>query len=363
MKHRYWLCIGIILFFEPLLLADETMADTRLKNLEKQVKEMKMQIQELQKKKMPERDLYLKSRFKKGSHGPYVTGEWLYWKTYEGGIEYAAEFNDEAEGDFVGAKGEVIHGKWNSGYRAGLGIVLPYDQWDFYLCYTSYDFESSSTKGGTLFPLFVFGGVNNLINVSKAEGRWRLEFQTVDFEWGKDFYISKKLSMKPFIGAKGASIDQKFDIDYTPAATTAFAGEEFDVDLKNDFIGGGLRGGIYSNWYLSKGFSFFGEASGALLFGRFHIKQEQDQGGVEEVDIHTHFHRYTPTVQLNFGIAWDTNFDCNRFHFGAAVGFESQYWWRQNQLEQFTNIFNQRYIRASEDLSLHGLTVEVRIDF
>jgi hypothetical protein len=68
-------------------------------------------------------------------------------------------------------------------------------------------------------------------------------------------------------------------------------------------------------------------------------------------------------VQIVAGLAWDRNFNRERWHFGLSAGFEAQYWWGQNQTEQFTDADFPIYIREKGDLAFYGLTLRARVDF
>jgi hypothetical protein len=198
--------------------------------------------------------------------------------------------------------------------------------------------------------------------VTKAHGHWEIEFQNLDVEFGKVYYLTKTLIASPFFGFKGAWIDQhahfRYEGGYIPEEQT------FRTHFKNDFKGAGPLLGTEINWQLGAGFSLFGDVAAALIAGHFDNKQRQHQlGGVEVVHLADDFNLISPVIQMVLGTAWDRNFNTDKCHFGLSAGFEAQYWGNQNQTEQFTDDFRPTYIRQRGALSFYGLTLRGRLDF
>ncbi|MGC1878079.1 MAG: Lpg1974 family pore-forming outer membrane protein [Rhabdochlamydiaceae bacterium] len=306
--------------------------------------------QQVHSEKETDRYDYLRGGFLAPRGHIYVTAEWLYWRTREEGME------------FVTAK--RIKFDFQSGFRVGLGVHLPYDYWDIYVNYTRFNPRGSKSAHGSFYPLFLFQGAGAPQGPSVDEGhaRWKIEFQSADVEIGRSFYVAKTLAFRPFFGLKGAWIDQDAHIRY--AGGFIPVGQTFHTYFKNDFKGAGPLIGIESNWLIGSGFSFFGDFAAALIAGHFHNKQKQHQlGGAEVVDLNNDFNLVGPTVQLVAGLAWDCNFNRDQCHFGLSAGFESQYWWGQNQTEQFTDKDFPIYVREKGDLAFYGLTLRGRFDF
>lgn len=275
----------------------------------------------------------------------YLTGEWLFWKTRQEGMEYALS--------------KQIHFDYTSGFRVGLGVHLPQDGWDIYANYTQLHPSHSDHVHHPVFPLFLYGA-SGLVN--EAHGHWGIEFQSADVEIGRAFYLSRSLSFRPHIGLKGAWIDQDAHFHYRGGFVPN--GEEFKTEMKNDFKGAGPRIGMQSNWHLGVGLSFFGDVACALVIGQIHNHQEQEQlAGFEPVHLSTNSYLVSPNLQLVTGIAWDRNFYRDHCHFGISAGFEAQIYWDQNQVEQFTTQGQPIYVREKGDLAFYGLTLRARIDF
>ncbi len=291
----------------------------------------------------------------------YITGEWLFWRTREGGFEYAVERSAAVPGAFTDAVPKKLNFDWQSGFRVGLGAHLPYDGWDLYVNYTDFRPDDSSHASGSVFPLLVYQGQFPIGNVTQADGHWKIEFQTLDVEIGRTYYIGKSLILRPNIGIRGAWIDQHSHFDYQGGDIPA--GLEYTVHDKNDFKGAGIRAGINSNWYFGAGLSFNGDLFTSLVVGHFDLSQSQRQLGIEVIDLDSDCNQLSPNAQMFLGLSWDYNFYHNRCHFGLTLGFESQFWWRQNQMEHFTDSSLPIYVRPDEDLAFYGINLKARIDF
>jgi hypothetical protein len=252
---------------------------------------------------------------------------------------------------------------FQSGFRVGLGVHLPYDCWDIYVNYTRFNPEDSDSVHGSFYPLYLFQGAGTQgTTIDKAHAHWKIEFQNVDVEIGRAFYIAKTLVFRPFFGLKGAWIDQDAHIRYEGGFIPI--GQTFRTHFENDFKGAGPLIGIASNWLIGAGLSFFGDFAAALIVGHFDNEQKQRQfSGAEVVNLNSDFNLVSPTAQMIVGLAWDGNFNKERYHVGLSAGFESQYWWGQNQTEQFTDKDFPIYVREKGDLAFYGLTLRARFDF
>ncbi len=306
--------------------------------------------EESQREEITEGNEYPRAAFQAPRSHFYLTGEWLYWRTREEGMEFATS--------------QIVDFDFQSGFRVGLGVHLPHDHWDIYVNYTRFVPDASESRHGSFYPLFLFQGTGapQGATVSEAHAHWKIEFQTVDVEIGRAYYIAKTLTFRPFFGLKGAWINQEAKFRYRGGFIPH--GQAFRTEFDNDFKGAGPLIGIESNWVLGAGFNFFGDIATALIIGQFFDKQEQRQlDGAKVVDLNTDFHLLSPTVQIAAGIAWDRNFRRDRLHFGLSAGFETQYWWGQNQSEQFTDDHFPIYVRGKGDLAFYGLTFRGRLDF
>ena len=320
----------------------------------------------------------------KDNNNWYITVDVLYWKAGVGGTEFAYSDNNPTPSYPVKGRTKEIDFSWDWGARVGLGYNFCHDGWDLYAEYTYFsNGSSSSTSGGCnsiVMPLR--GGIctaGDAANAqtffaSRAKSQFDFDFDSIDLNLGRNYFLSKYLSMRPFFGAKTAWIDLEQVTRYCGGSgNVVFCGLPINalgpntvkINESSDFWGIGPEVGFNGKWHLAKGFSFFADGLGALLYGYFDVdhKEKLSNIGSRRIKLSGNTHKMVPTAQIFAGVSYDIFFDCDRQHFGFRVGYDGQYWWRANQMLKIDDAAPLKYERWSEDVSMHGLTVDFRWDF
>jgi len=319
--------------------------------------------------------------------GWFLTLDVLYWHGKVGGTEFAYTDNDPAASLPVKGRTKDIDFDWDWGFRVGAGYNFAHDGWDAYLQYTWFDTNGSdSTRAGLNSSVIPLKGsaqivataadpLDTFIFCDSAKSQFDLDYQALDLELGRAYFVSGKLSFRPHWGLKTAWIDQEQITRYTggtPVAVPQSTAENLGLGVSTvhikddcDFWGLGPRAGVESKWHLGYGFSIFGNVSGALLFGFFDVDHRERWTDTQDnrIRLHANRHAFSPTVQFELGLRYDTYIHNNKQHVGVGLGFEGQYWWRQNQMLKIDDAAVLKYERYSEDLSFHGLTLDIRFDF
>lgn len=384
----------------------ETPTASSLRQLTAQVNSVQNQIQGVKQEMDHPKDerVLLENATTRGRYGVFATAEWLYWKLYEGGTDYATEYASNSS--YKKGRNKSIDFDFESGFRVGLGYVFKRDAWDLYGFYTQIDSTAKESVKGCVFPLLVFedslGGIDN---EEAAKMHWNVHFKNGDLDLGREYFVGKWLTFHPGIGVKGAWIDQKAHAKYgfcdaseipssssscidccccsssSSSSSTSLSSSScspscscscssssseqtvYSVHLKNNFTGVGPKASLGTNWFFCPTFSLYGYVAGSVLWGEFDLKQSQRYFGDTHSSIKSTFNRLVPTAQVRLGLLWDIFFNRNRTHIGLSLGWEMQYWWRQNQIERYTDIRRPIYVRTSEDLSMQGVTLGARYDF
>ncbi|MES2121995.1 MAG: Lpg1974 family pore-forming outer membrane protein, partial [Chlamydiota bacterium] len=272
--------------------------------------------------------------------------------------------NKEPSTDPVHGRVKNVNFNWDFGFRLGAGYNFEHDEWDANLCFTWYQCAAHShTKarsGGSIIP--EYGILSDLGRKAKVE--WNVGYYVLDAELGRHYFVSKFLSFRPFFGIETAWINQhmQFNEHILPGGPQS----RQIVKNKNDFWGIGPRAGLTSNWHFCESLSLFGKVSGALLWGDFDIHEKEKAKGTTPLklsNIDGDFHCIVPNAQMILGIQYDVNFNDNCNHIGIMLGYEFQYWWKQNQILNNRATSSPTFERESGDLSLNGVTLDVRFDF
>ncbi|HEX2579837.1 MAG TPA: Lpg1974 family pore-forming outer membrane protein [Rhabdochlamydiaceae bacterium] len=327
--------------------------------------------------------------------GVYFFADALYWHADVTNSEWAFVNSTGATSPVSGANQELAF-KWNWGFRVGLGYSMDHDQWDTDLYYTW--FVNNPASGSTSQTAFTnpAGGSASSLNsalratpstVRSGTATTKLNFQVLDWELGRSFYVSNSISLRPHVGLKGAWIKLTEGQTYTATAVPT----SYSVSNSTKSWEVGPSAGINSNWFFGCGntmpsgrgevkdrpmWSIFGDVSGALMYGHFsnsHSETGTDAAGAAFAGFNAsglNRNLMVPVLSGILGLAWDYCFDCDKMHFGIRAGYELQYWFRQNQ--RFSNfndagtgesVASPRYTRTTGDLALQGLTIDVRFDF
>jgi hypothetical protein len=359
---------------------------------------------------------------KRGEHGVFAYAEYLLWQVAQDGLQYTGHQKVKADtsGSLVNLKGNIsseklsskdIHPDYSSGVRLGLGYLLSkkQDGWDVSLEWTGYQGKSHGEvhSAGTLTD-FLIPTWGNQFAVStaissgifkKASANWHVNYQTLNLELGRNTFLSRKFSIRPYVGVQWALIQQEYKAKYRApetistdvvggstiaAFTTRFKGE-------NDFQGTGLRFGADTKWYFSSHFGLCGEVAGALLWGRFHVRERFRVPEVTQTNNSLpnptttvipsftakqkeNLTRLRPNLQGKAGLFWQNSMKQGKQSIFIALEYEFIAWFFQNNLAPITASANGNTARAAvlgsvrsgqRDtlLSLQGLTTSIRYDF
>ncbi len=310
--------------------------------------------------------------------GYFVSFDILYWHAKVGGTEYAySSINQGPVSLPVDARVREIEFAWDWGFRVGIGANFVHGGWDLLADYTYFktDGNSNVTSGtgavvvpnqgdGRIISEFdALGYTTALTYVNKATSQYSVDFDRINFELGRNYFISHNLSFRPHFGLATAWINQK--------QTTRYTGGQIGVNtvqVKNkcDFWGLGPMTGLQSKWYLTNGFSVFGNASGALLYGYYQV-QMKNWYSADPVKctalVRGNMHRFAPTTQLQIGLAYDKYISNDKQHIGVSLGYDCQYWWSMNQSFWVNPAVSAQYQRQNESVSFHGVDLHIRWDF
>ncbi|MCB1106966.1 MAG: MOMP family protein [Chlamydiia bacterium] len=319
--------------------------------------------------------------------GWFVTFDLLFWKARVGGTEYAYTDQDRLASLPIKGRKKSMEFDWDWGLRAGLGYNFDYDGWDFRAQYTWWDTDGSDTvRAGLNSSIIPLRGSSDItkaptanqsagdfIFCTGAKSMYDLDYQAVDVELGRDYYVSSTVSLRPFWGLKSAWIDQEQKTRYTGGDSTinqgihllGLQGNTVHVKESCNFWGLGPRTGMNSRWYMGNDLSIFGNVSGALLFGYFDVDHKERYSAVEDarIRLHANRHAFSPVVNLQVGMRYDTYLHHDQHHLGVGVGVEVEYWWRQNQMLKIDNFNELKYERYSEDVAFYGVTFDIKWDF
>ncbi|HEY5236256.1 MAG TPA: Lpg1974 family pore-forming outer membrane protein, partial [Rhabdochlamydiaceae bacterium] len=221
---------------------------------------------------------------------------------------------------------------------------------------------------------------------SKSHASNKLNFGTLDFSVGREFFLTKKFAIHPLIGLRGFGMSQNYRARYLSTFTgTAGVPPTTTVNTffkaKNRTYGVGPRAGIDLKFYMNESWAFLGGLSGALLWGNYRVHQKfqgQESNGTAFVPSVIKTTEKNTSLRTNldayFGLGYDVWFNCDNNRFYIAFLFEASEWFAMNQ-------FNDNFsttpaagtgsaanitiagLRRHGDLGFIGGTLHLQIDF
>ena len=323
-------------------------------------------------------------------------GDWMitiagfYWNTHQDGMEYAIETEvlqtpDDERNSLINAHYKNPDFDWNFGFKFGVGYNTTCDGWDIGVMWTRYNGDASSHDEAeaddnstllTLWSNFAIAG-NQPTFATDIQTCWDLDLNLVDIELGREFWTSRRVSLRPHIGIRYASIRQNFNIEHKGGVwsqTSPILNNM--VDLENDFKGVGIRTGLDSTWNFGCGWAVYGNFALSILYGRFHVSHdEQNRLAVapftKEKILETDdgFRASRLATDLSLGIQYASLFCKCQYGIMIRFGWEQHLFLDQNQMwrvvkdvddaQPLNNIFHQR----RGDLDTQGWTLTFRFDF
>lgn len=332
----------------------------------------------------------------------------LYWQGKTCGTEYAYRKQQaNLEIDFepqdvplsLPTKGDIytVDSQWNWGFKVALGYNINHDGWESNLSYTNFMGRGSDkAKTGcndSIIPVCATYSITSTINsaflfCTEAKSHTELYFRTLFWDIARDFFVSDCLSIRPFTALQAAWITTRQNTHYTGGTPVA----NRMLGLNNDFVrvkencrfsGLGPVMGFSANWHMGRGISLFNEFTIGMLYGKFHISHSEKYSAntLSKINLRSAYHKFCPVAKYNLGLCQKCYLNDDQNHVAIRIGFESQYWLRVNQVIRILQ--DQTVVRVIQDetaliptgtsiikpsyqgldLSIIGLTIDVRLDF
>lgn len=312
----------------------------------------------------------------------YITADFIYWKEYQNGLEFAE--SGLAGGTLASGttlpRGTVSapRGAWEPGFKVGLGLEFEHDGWDLFAQYT---WLAPQTGNGnktnatdpvgtsTLFPLLgAYKGHSATSStpapLNDASATWKMHYNVLDLELGRNFFVSRYMTLRPHFGLKAAWMTQRFNVsqDFNGLMSTLFRSEQINHKQKN--WGLGIRAGLDPVWHFARSWGLYGEFAFSALYSYFKGKGtdtlwtgygETGTASVYE-NAARNFHGVTPVLELGLGLEYMGWFYDEAYMLEVKAGWEEQVWFQTNQLVNGLT-------SGSGNLTTQGFTFKVGFHF
>ncbi|HEY4254834.1 MAG TPA: Lpg1974 family pore-forming outer membrane protein [Chlamydiales bacterium] len=286
------------------------------------------------------------------TYGGFLSIEGLCLQFFEGGSDFVYRNTTPISTSFNMGRTKTFSFDWRFAFRVAGGYQFKCPDWTLWAEYLRFTTEQSKKisppAGGSLSSNFVFD-TNPLTSRLEME----INYNTLDLNLGRPYLLRNNFSLHPFVGVRGAVIHQHDEITETFVSSTLFHHET------NRFYGAGLRAGSQARWLLGSGWSLFGSLAGSIVYGTFDNRFTQNQS----IKLQSDTSGLSPNLTSDAGLSWEKALASARTRISLSLGYEFDYWWRQNQtIHNFTDA-TVASMRWSEDLGLHGVKLNCGFDF
>ncbi len=295
----------------------------------------------------------------RGCWDMYIDVAFIYWQPLQDNMEYGIS---SSGADLTAASNSTINFDTNykPGFQVGLGMNFDYDNWDSYLQYTWFHNTNSNSStapaGGSILPMqgIPVSDIGGLA-AGTASGSWHLKMDFADWQLARSYYVGTKLTFRPFFGARGAWIRQKYNVTY-----------DTTLIVNNTSISWGLgpQVGLTANYMFGYGLRMFGDVNGDILFTRYRTALTSFDGTDTYSVSQIHINTVRPHANLDLGFGWGSYFDNNNWHFDLMASYGFQVFWNQNMFRHFTDdTMPGNSNLPNGDLYVQGLNLTARFDF
>lgn len=300
------------------------------------------------------------------SYAIEATVDFLYLQPFEEGLTYAIR-NDARQGA-AGADGTPggplidLEPRWQPGVRVSAGYAPSFTArfvWTYFHASTSDHAYSELTLPGLGLQSVWVPAIDTSTLYDSASFRWKLDFDTLDFELGKRYEISSSLTFNPVCLLRVAWIDQAFDARYG----------SFDrASAMNDFRGIGPGFAFRSEWGFSRGWAIYCASGFAMLYGQFasHYGLSLQSAPAETLlsGVDQRCSRLAAGADFSAGVGYGKCILNGRFRIGASLSYEAHVYWNQNLISQpMGSDAAGLALQQARDLSIQGFSLRSYFEF
>lgn len=286
--------------------------------------------------------------------GLSLDGELLIWKAHQTGMNYGQGYNANSTDTNPFLKPNFV---FDPGVRLSGGLRPNHDDWQLDASWTFFytkakgHFDEASTSIVPLFQVVDYDSSTNLSN--SLNSVWRVNLNIIDLDLSRASFMSKWMSVKPYISIRNMWLHQKYNLNAIVNSSY------YNGNLRSNFWAIGPRAGFELKFGMGEGFYFFNNTSAALLWGYF--KNSQDSNTAKrEMYVHTS----TYNVDMSLGLGWDRKIDDNHYRISLRGAWEHHIFFNTNFFQSSAHFDNfTAFDQANGNFTLEGFTFTVRFDF
>jgi hypothetical protein len=237
--------------------------------------------------------------------------------------------------------------KWAPGLRAGLVWNTPYDGWTMSGEYTYLKSNNEPLENTSGFFNMMDDSSNKEYTQVKVGAKLRsylLDLTPFD----REFFVSKQMTLRVFLGGRGVRISQNFNAEYENATLKT------TDETESYFYALGSRAGLATQWGLSSGWSFFGTHGISLLQVDLDTTRTVKDKDGKVLSL-------TKGIPSNICVMLDSicGIRYDRLYCNGEFRLRFQAGWDQQKIMEFPG----RRLDQLTGLSFSGVSLKVQLDF
>jgi Legionella pneumophila major outer membrane protein precursor len=282
--------------------------------------------------------------------------ELLIWKAHQTGMNFA---QNTVTGDTTSTNPYLKPNfRFDPGVRVQVGLRPTHDDWEIDAVWTHFytkakrNYENTQTELKPLFETSL-----GFLSSGSIYAVWRANLNLIDLELSRASYMSKWMSVKPYISIRNAWLHQKYNVTSVPSSVV------YESQMRSNLWCIGPRAGFELKFGMGEGVYFFNNTSGSLLWGFFKNSQATVDGSTtipRNIDIHTS----TYNVDMSLGLGWDKRFDDNQYRISIRGAWEHHIFFDTNffQSNGFVDTY-EAFDTPNGNFTTEGFTLAFRFDF
>jgi len=298
-----------------------------------------------------------------------VTVDALYWVSCQEGLNHLMSVGATVGDDLV-FNCKPFHFKWRPGFRLGIGYDLEptsfCSDWGAAVIWTHFQNTADVHATQPVDPTF---------NVTDApapqSAHWDFLYNVFDGVLiGPKFCLGSRFSWNPLIGVRSALI--KEGISANPFNTDVAQ----SYKAHSRFFGVGPEVGFHSTYCLGHGFSLYGDAAAAILYGHFkvNVTNIDIDSAASLNDLYT-MHVGQCVADFSIGLKWEHHLCIGAYEkeIELKLGWDHAQWFNFDQIGEYharpsfqgggAGLTTDFIAKAHGDLALDGLTLSAQFKF
>ena len=351
--------------------------------------------------------------------------DFLYWRPYSDDNSFATVLNS---GAFVSPPGPIVRSDelsvtqvdlkydWEAGFRFGVDVGYPCNEWRLSFDWTHYLHETPTayaSAGNTTSNLNNFIGSTQVVTLSylqdpsfyspltnspsvsptifdsSANGKWRVDYNTIDLLFQRQFYVGHRVTLAPYAGIKALFLKQTLHSSASSSYQYSFGRIQnivptnISANLCSDFKGIGIEAGFETTWDVFCNLGLYGDISSSILYGNSKSKltgtlntsvpvnaiSQLSTPNIVNYFAQRNVKNLKATLDLAFGIEWSGVLFSEANNFVVRAGWEEHLLFRQNTFIEMDVHYQQIGVAKSTvtqrltDVSFQGLVVSALFQY